>query len=380
MSLLLPTIGQEQAPTWAEDQQSSMLLLDQHNHASGNGVQIEPSGLNITSDLPFLSNNAIDLRSVRFTPQGSPLAEVTDLDCCYVSGVDLYYNDGIGNQVRITQSGGVAGTPGSIAGLASPASATYVAATPAFVFQSDADTPANLDGGSLTIRNITANSKGITILPPNALAADYSVTFPAALPAGQRFMTLDNSGNIAAAWNVDNSTLEVNSNAVRVKDLGITDAKIANATITGGKIASSTISGSNLVDNINLPVTGTAGWAQVNSLNILTGVSNATTNSAKPVKVLLAQFDANGFLTATGPNFGFNDNSRQSTGVFDCTFASALTSGEVAQGFVTVLGDGSAGYTAVIEQQDNTHLRVVIRNSSTQVNTNLNFNIMAFVQ
>lgn len=202
MNLIVPTVGQELGPTWAEDLNASLSLLDQHNHASGNGVQITPTGININADLPFSGNNAISLRSVRFSSQGSPLAAPADLGCLYESGVDLYYNDGNGVQIRLTSSGSPAGTPGSIANLVSPASVTYVPSTPAFVFQSAANTPADLDGGSLVLRNITANSNGVSLHAPPALAANYDVTFPAALPAAQSFVTLDNSGNLAAPINV----------------------------------------------------------------------------------------------------------------------------------------------------------------------------------
>lgn len=42
--------------------------------------------------------------------------------------------------------------------------------------------------------------------------------------------------------NVDASTLEINSDALRVKDLGITNAKIADATIANGKLVNSSVS------------------------------------------------------------------------------------------------------------------------------------------
>lgn len=278
MSLILPTIGQEQAPTWGLDQQASMLLIDQHNHASGNGVQIQPNGLNISSDLTFIGNNAIGLRSVRFNAQGSPLSLAGDLNCAYTSGVDLYYNDGNGNQVRITQSGGVAGTSGSIGGLVSPATATYVAGTPAFVFQSAANTPANLDGGFLTIRNITANSKGITLLPPNALAADYSVTFPATLPGATNIVRLDSSGNLSATLNVDNTTIDISSNNLEVKAAGIGTTQLANASVTNAKLAA-------LNDALSASC-GTFTTASTTFVNI-TNLSASITGVGRPIRIVM---------------------------------------------------------------------------------------------
>jgi hypothetical protein len=197
MGLIVPTVGVDPGPDWATNLNASLSILDSHNHSPGQGVQITPSGLDINSDLQFLGNNATLLRSVRFQPQSSPLSGITDIGCLYESGVDLYYNDGSGNQVRITQSGGVAGTSGSIGGLVSPASATYVSADQTFVWQSNANTPANMDAASYIFRNLVANSHGLTLNPPNAMPADYSLTLPS-LPSQTSFMTLDTSGNMAA--------------------------------------------------------------------------------------------------------------------------------------------------------------------------------------
>lgn len=226
MSLPVPVVGVDPGPDWANNVNASFTILDGHNHSSGSGVNITPSGININIDLPMNGNNLTLIRSSRYQIQDSPLSLGTDLNCTYVSGVDLYYNDGNGNQVRITQSGGVAGSPGSIANLTSPASASYVAGSSTFVWQSAASTPANMDGGSFIFRNITASSNGITISPPNALGSSYSLILPA-LPGSQSFMTLDASGNMAAPWTVDNSTLAISGSNVIVKPAGITTTQIA---------------------------------------------------------------------------------------------------------------------------------------------------------
>jgi microcystin-dependent protein len=196
MSLILPTVGQEPGPNWALDINSSFSILDQHNHSNGNGVQIIPSGLNINSDLTFLGNNATNLRSTRFSVQLSPLALASDIGCIYVSGADLYYNDTLGNQVRLTIAGAVNGTPGSIGGLIAPASVTYVPGNQTYVFQSAVNTSGSLDVGPLTIRNVTASSNGITITPPSPLASNYTITLPANAPASQGIVEMNSSGVI----------------------------------------------------------------------------------------------------------------------------------------------------------------------------------------
>jgi hypothetical protein len=154
----------------------------------------------------------------------------------YENGVDLFYNDGNGTQIRITQSGGIVGTPGSIGGLVPPASVTYVSATPAFVFQSNVNTAANLDGGSITLRNIVLNSKGITINPPASLPANYSITLPSNPPASIKIMTMDSSGNIGVTYDTDNVTLQVSSSLLGIIPKSVGVAQLTDHVITGTQL------------------------------------------------------------------------------------------------------------------------------------------------
>lgn len=236
MSLPVPGVGLTFGPQYAIDIDNCMSLIDQHDHSSGKGVAITPSGLNISADLSIGGNNLLDVKSVRFQIQVAPLAGAQDLACIYASGVDLYYNDANGNQIQITQNGSVAGASGNISGLVSPASASYVALSKTFVWQSDVNTPANMDMGSIIIRNVVAGSNGITISAPGSLSSNYTLTLPS-LPATQKFMTLDNTGNIAAVWGVDNSTIEISANNLQVKAGGINTAQLADHSITNAKLA-----------------------------------------------------------------------------------------------------------------------------------------------
>jgi len=197
MFLPVPDVSLEPGPQYAADINNCLGLVDSHDHSFGKGVLITPNGLNINIDLNIQGNNLTNIRAVRFTPQSTTIpATSPDIDELYVSGADLYYNDGNNNIVRITQSGGVAGTPGSISGLASPASASYSSATSTFTFQSNANTPANINAGNIIIGNVVANSPTVTLAPSNAIASSYDITFPAVLPASQSYVTIDQSGNI----------------------------------------------------------------------------------------------------------------------------------------------------------------------------------------
>lgn len=195
MTLPVPSVGNESGPQYAFDINNCLTLIDGHDHTPGKGVQITPNGININTDLSFNSFNALALRTTRFTPQSAPLSGTLEIGEIYVSGVDLYYNDVSGNQIRITQGGSVAGSTGTITGLPSgTASAAYNAGT--FIFQSATDVAANIDAGSYILRNNTVSSKGLTLNPPNALANDYSIFLPL-LPSVKGIVTLNSSGTMA---------------------------------------------------------------------------------------------------------------------------------------------------------------------------------------
>lgn len=195
MGLIVPTVGVDPGPDWANNLNASLSTIDQHNHSPGSGVQVTPAGLLINADLPFNTNNATLIRSLRFSPQPSALALGADIGCLYEVGVDLYYNDGNGNQIRITQSGSVTGSSGTITGLPSgTASASYSSGT--FSFKKATNTPATISAGSTIIGQQVASGYGVTIAASASQAANYTFTLPAALPGAASYVTSDTSGNL----------------------------------------------------------------------------------------------------------------------------------------------------------------------------------------
>lgn len=333
MNLPIPTVGAEPGPDYASDVNASLTLIDGHDHASGSGVQITPAGMNISSDLGFLNNNATTLRSVRFMPQSAVLGLPADLGCLYEVVDDLYYNDGVGNQIRITQSGGVAGTPGSIANLVPPASASYVSADSTFVWQSDANIAANMDAGAYIFRNLTANSFGVTVEAPNALAANYTLVLPL-VPLSTKFVRIDAAGNMAADVEEDNSTLEVSTGTLQVKDQGITQTQILVRAAPGstagvGEVAFSSSSGSF--------TTSSASFVNVTNLSVV------ITTLGNPVQVSLIS-DGSG-------NSGFMGEALGST----ASFRLLSNAGEVARVDVS----SSGGISTQVPSTSFSHLLII---------------------
>lgn len=224
MNLTVPIAGVTLGPNWANEIAASLVTIDVHDHSAGKGVPVTPSGLNINADLSFGGNNANSVRTVRFSNPNSQPSGSSDVNCVYAFGGNLYYNNG-GFAVQVTNGHSVAGTPGSIAGLSSPASATYVALSQSFVWQSDANTPANTDGASVILRNLSANSKGLTLSPPAAMAADYSITLPPLPASATSLVTMNTSGAQATAQ--PDSTMAISGSTIGVAPGGISQTQIA---------------------------------------------------------------------------------------------------------------------------------------------------------
>lgn len=277
MNLNLPTIGVDSGLTWENDINNNAVLIDQHNHTSGYGVQISPAGLNINADLPINGNNLLSLRSVRFNAQSAPLSLPTDLGCLYVSGVDLYFNDENGNQIQITSGGTVNATSSGI----SSGTATASFSTSVLVVNSASNTPANIQGASILLGNTgVSGSKYVTLSPPSSLASNYSLTLPL-VPSTQSFVTIDSSGNFGTPMPYVRST----GNVVGV-----------------GGIAKSS-SSSNFTTTSTLPT-----YVNVTNLSV------TITTTGRPVNLLIQPDGSNaGFINSSSTNGVFLQISRGAT-------------------------------------------------------------------
>lgn len=283
MNLPIPIPTVTPGAQYAFDEVSCFNAIDGHNHTSGNGVPVPTAGLNINAALTMNNYGLTNAQLINLYPQ----AAITTNGSVYRISDDLYYKDGAGNNVRITQSGSVA-VSGAIGFTGLPsgtASASYNALSQSFIFESATNTPANIDGASITIRPLAASPQGITLNAPALLAASYSLELPAALPAATSALLLTSTGLVAtsgtansfSATTINSSVSNITSKASIKNNSGLLEFKNAAdvvqfATITG----SSSGLVFNLPDTADSYIFDIGGAGKINSNNNRTEIKGRT--------------------------------------------------------------------------------------------------------
>ena len=189
MSLVVPEVLVTTGPAYATQINAALDVIDAHDHSSGKGVRVTPSGLNINADLPFGNNQATNVKAVALSQQAS----VATNAAIYNLGGDLYYRRGDGTEIRITTAAGVnVSGVGGITGLTSPAAATYTPAALSFGWLSDASTFAKQATGDILLYS---RAGAIGVVQAVTLVADvatsaYSLRLPATAPTDNQLMRM----------------------------------------------------------------------------------------------------------------------------------------------------------------------------------------------
>lgn len=357
MGLPIPTVSEDPGPDWAQNINASLLGIDSHNHSAGSGVAITPDGISINEDLPFGNNNATSVRSVRCTSQSAVFSSSLDVSCYYVVGVDGYFRDGNGNNVRLTQGGSIAGAAGTITGLPSgTASASFSGGT--FTFRAATNTPATMSIGPLIIARQVLNSPTIAINCDPAQASNYAISMPPSLPASLRYLTIDSTG--AISYNATGST---GSGAIVLQ----TSATITTPTINGGTlntpsivtpnisapvfsgVASGTIAAAAYTPSLNFPV-GTwslkgANYTRINDIITVSAIFTvqATAGGLASIGIELPISRASNFTTV------YQVLGTISTKVFASGFANVeAIVGSATDAFINISGGASEIYQVAV--------------------------------
>lgn len=297
-SLPLVTAG----PTWAQNIEDNFLLIDQHDHTSGKGVPVPTAAIQIDDDLSLGNFSLTDIKTLVFQSQSSPL---TGDDFLSVVSGDLYFNDGNGNQVRITAGGivNVAGV-GGITGMGgTTAAVTYSNLIKTFTFTQDANKAANIDAGNITVHEPGVTSaNGVKIKSPTSLGASYDLTLFTALPVSSKFVDIDSAGNLTATRQLDNTTLETSSGTIRIKD----NTPLTGSITIAGVLTDTSTSSDEAIIAYGNPTTGLASQAQFTARGKkggfgagIRGVSELT-NSTTVQEMGRAYWTKSNAWTATG--------------------------------------------------------------------------------
>lgn len=191
MSLIVPDVGTS-GPTYATEINTAFDVVDAHDHTPGKGVRIPPSGLNINADLPFNNNDAISLRSTRYTSQTGVLATSDDRNCISSVNGNLYWNNANGVAVQITAGNGLnfasLGTIGGDYGAAGvTAAAVYTNLLKTFSWTQAAGQYAKMAMADLSLYSTTAGTLAVT-LKASASTTAYDITMPISAPIANTFM------------------------------------------------------------------------------------------------------------------------------------------------------------------------------------------------
>lgn len=114
-----------------------------------------------------------------------------------------------------------------------------------------------------------------------------------AVTAGSGLTGGGTSGAVTLDVNVDNSTLEVNADIVRIKDLGVTTGKIADSAVTTAKIADSNVTTIKIADN-------NVTFAKIQDIATMTVIGRVTAGSGDPEQITL--INDNSMATASATN------------------------------------------------------------------------------
>ena len=116
-----------------------------------------------------------------------------------------------------------------------------------------------------------------------------------AVVAGSGLTGGGTSGSVTLDVNVDNATIEVNNDIVRVKDLGITSAKLNDGAVTTIKIGANQVTLSKLAQIANNTIIGntSGGAATPSEVTIVTDLASASSTTLATSAAIKSYIDTN---------------------------------------------------------------------------------------
>lgn len=196
MGLVTPVIKGDRG-AWDGKLNAIFTRVDSHDHTAGKGIVIPTAGLGIDEDLPMGGNGFTGVAKVNFTTITAPTTGSKDL---FVNAADneLYWRSNAGVNVKLTSGSGlnislVGGIVGDYAAVG--AAVAYDDANKRYTLKTQTNTWARLATGPVRIYEFnTTETVYFEQAVDAALAASYTVTWPAALPGAQTAIQVTAAG------------------------------------------------------------------------------------------------------------------------------------------------------------------------------------------
>lgn len=156
MNLDLPTVSVTLGPEWASQLNEALELIDGHDHSSGKGTKVTPAGLNINADLSLEEFRLTLAKSVKFDDQASTLTGAAHASSVYSKSGNLYFTNGSGVAVQITDGSAIITAPSS---------------TDSFEYEAFANSPTIGDSDTVVVLGMdTTASRTVTLPSASAVA------------------------------------------------------------------------------------------------------------------------------------------------------------------------------------------------------------------
>lgn len=264
LDLDLPVVGQTTGPQWAEDLNTAIETIDEQVFSPNNPVPA--SGINLDNDLSFNQHKATNVHAMRFMEH---VAVLVELNALYDVEGDLYWNNGNGVPIQITDDG-----------------ALNLGAVETNVYAVDSKTTnytiLAADTFTLLLVSTSVSAKTITLPLANSVSQGrFYIIKDSSNNAGTNNITISPQGSNTIDNSATSKTITVHSGSMVVASNG------SNGWLTLGYVSGATTSSAGIL-KLSQDLSGTANAPKVVKVN------NATVPAA-------GSHVAGNVLVATGP-------------------------------------------------------------------------------
>jgi hypothetical protein len=287
--LIDPTVGVTPGPNYALTLNNNFDLIDGHDHSTGNGATLNLANIAINDNYSLSNYGLLNISKLQLIDAST--LSITTNRSIYSKGDDLWFYNGNGLDIQITNASGIAAAAGNISGLVAPASASFSGST--FTFNSTATAPGNIEGGDLILHNSSSLTYKLTLKSPT-LSSNVINTLPLPPAASTAFVTMDTSGVMAT---------NISTNQ------GIVTSMIADGAVTYAKRSSLNIQTSPSCGIFSLTSGGPGPF-----WNDITNLSVTITTNGRPICLnIVPDGSANPCLTYVSNSGNFLKYLRNST-------------------------------------------------------------------